>query len=363
MPERKRERRCRLRRRRSGCERCALPRRRRSVRRAARERRRALRGREDRRGGVRCRGAARRARGRRGLRCARLRRHPRPRRRRRRLHGWNAGRGADGNRAHARHGTTTIFPTTTTGSPRPGRRDAGRVQFRAPRARMRARRRRPFLRAVLRGGQGRLPRCGRPPRPGARRVRALPRLGPRPDRNLRRRAARRRGLLRGRSRSRVPRHLRALERELGRDGARLRCRHAPRRSLLVRDELRSERRRAAGHADAGQHGAVRAPAGRDEHRGDRGRRASRAGAAGVRLPREGARAALPRHRLEPRARHASGASTASGRRPTARRSRATASSGGRERGWRARSSEWTGWCGRWSARRAPRFPRRCGWRA
>jgi len=57
------------------------------------------------------------------------------------------------------------------------------------------------------------------------------------------------------------------------------------------------------------------------------------------------------------------ASTASGRRPTARRSRATASSGDREPGWRARSRGWTGWCGRWSGRRARRFPRRCGWRA
>ena len=64
------------------------------------------------------------------------------------------------NRAHARRGTTTIFPTTTTGSTDRTRGHAQRLH-RSPedwtRSRRRAHRRRPLLRPVLRRRQGRLP--------------------------------------------------------------------------------------------------------------------------------------------------------------------------------------------------------------
>ena len=77
------------------------------------------------------------------------------------------------NRCHARHGTTTIFPTTTTGSHERDRArcsmPASTVQRRVDGRRRRTHRRRALLRAVLRGGQGRLPSEDGPPRSGSRR--------------------------------------------------------------------------------------------------------------------------------------------------------------------------------------------------
>ena len=169
-------------------------------------------------------------------------------------------------------------------------RDARRGGAGPPRLERRGRRpdrRRPLVRPLLRHGQGRRPSQGlrAQSRPGG--VRAGPGTRDHQVGDVRRRASRGGGVLPGGEGGGLPGHLRALQRLLARDGGGVRGRHAPRRSLLERDEQHRFDPQAAGHAAARQHGRVRALPPGDEHRGHRGRLSSRAGDAAVRLSDEG----------------------------------------------------------------------------
>src|SRR5215831_12502173 len=178
------------------------------------------------------------------------------------------------NRAHLRCGTTTIFPTTTTGSPAQVRRMLD--------ACLEVRRNWSAADGARIGGVHLYGPYFAEKKVGCHSVE-----GRRDPQAKEYEEYFRLGIVKiATCAAELPGHMRPLQRDLERDGARLPGRSAPRGSFLVRDEFGGFAARTIWHADAGEHGGVRTGAPRDEYGGHCGRRASRERTTEVCVPDE-----------------------------------------------------------------------------